>query len=786
MHSQGQNLEVEKTQASPRACANSWTPSAAVLKLRADHEASRPALGAERAIHYTEFYKSCHEVSAPLRKAKALADHLSRRSIQICDGETIIGHHTEHRIGAICHVELAGVAMLADIFRFETRQTNPLYVNPTAKRKLAISVLPYWLTRNLAVKAFPFRKRMSYLRDQSVAARFVINEAGGVAHFLPNFEDVITQGTDGLRRRVQASLQQPGLSQREQDQLEANFISLGALEEFSDRYRELAASMGRRDIVEVLTNVPRRPPSNLREALQLIWFVQMIIQIESIDQGISLGRMDQYLYPLYLKEQAGGEFDPDGFRDLFCAFCLKLSEVIPLFSERLTEMFEGLPTGQAVTIGGIDAADKDASNELTFLLLDVIDQFKTRQPNWHARWSDQSDETYVARVFEVIGHGGGSPALYNDDVIIPSLGKRLDAPDELWNYATVGCVEPALPGISYTSSDAAIFNFARILETVLKQISEEGSPKIQIQTMPDVLEALEVELRAEVLSLKEYLEGIEYSNRDNHPVPFSSMMVEGCVESATDLTAGGARINASGIQAVGIADIANSLAAIDKLVFERGEISLAHLATACGQNFANDADLQAKLSSMDKFGNDKSRVDHFAGAMTKLFDTVISEHVNSRGGRWMSGLYSMTCHRSMGANTGALPSGRRAGEALADGISPTDGSDCLGPTASLNSVASLDPNHSPNGVNLNIKFDARTVKGPKGARLLTSLVEGYFDQGGMQVQINVLDPRVLLDAQQAPEKHRNLLVRISGYSAYFVDLSPAMQDEVIARTLQAA
>lgn len=783
-------METEQLNRKPVLHVETWTPSAAVIKLRAAHDASMPGLGAERAIHYTDFYKASRETSAAIRKAKALADHLSRRSIQICDGEMIVGHHTEHRIGAICYAELAGVLMLEDIFRFEARKTNPLHVDPASKRKLLSSVLPYWLSRNLAAKAFPFPKGMKYFREQFQADRFIITEAGGIAHFVPNFSDLIAQGTNGLRLRVKKVLESQNLTPDERNQLQANLISLDALESFSARYMRLAEREGRGDIVEILQHIPRRPASNLREALQMIWLFQMVIQIESLDQGISLGRLDQYLYPLYLKEVSSGTFDPDAFRDLFCTFCLKLSEVIPLFSDRLTEMFAGLPIGQALTLGGVNQEGADASNALTFLLLDVIDQFKTRQPNWHARLSTKSDDAYVSRVFEVIGRGGGSPALYNDDVIMPSLGERFDAKDRLWDYATVGCVELAIAGVSYTSSDAALFNFAKILENVLAQTQEKPARGKNgagnIRSMRDLLEALEDELRREIAALKDGLDAIERSNRSNHPVPFSSLTVEGCIEQACDLTAGGARINASGIQAVGLADLANSLAAIETLVFERREMSLFALAEACRQNFADDPDLKARLIGFDKFGGDKARVDFIARRMMALFDRVVSKNTNTRGGRWMPGVFSMTCHRSMGRKMGALPSGRLAGAPMADGIAPSDGSDCLGPTASLNSVAKLDPTHTPNGVNLNLKFDAETVRGRKGARLLESLIKGYFRQGGMQVQVNVLDHKVLLEAKTSPEKHRNLLVRISGYSAYFVDLTPDLQDEIIARTLQAA
>lgn len=314
-------------ESAPEPVSTSWQPSVALLKLRADHQASVPALGAERAIHYTEFYKANRISSPALRKARALADHLARRSIRIHPGEVIVGSHTEHRIGAICFAELAGVAMLEDIFRFPSRRTDPLHIDPAARRKLLFSVIPYWLSKNLAAQAFPLLKRLAYFRDQLAGKRFIITEAGGVAHFLPNYADLIGQGTEGLRTRIAKVMnRQPAWPKENRDQLEANLIALEALEAFADRYRKLAAELGRQDIVEVLDVVPRKPAATLRQALQMIWLFQMIIQIESLDQGISLGRLDQYLYPLYKKEVSDDSFDADAFRDDFCAFCLKLSD----------------------------------------------------------------------------------------------------------------------------------------------------------------------------------------------------------------------------------------------------------------------------------------------------------------------------------------------------------------------------------------------------------------------------------------------------------------------------
>ena len=781
---------------------SNWVPSEKIQHLLKDHNSSTPSLGAERAIHYTEFYKkeASKYPSAHIRRAECLAYHLQNRTINIYDDEIIIGSHTEHRIGAICHVELAGNFMLEDILKFENRPVNPLYVGSKNKRILVTKVFPYWLVRNLTAKSFPFLNGVKYITEQLNASLFIVNEAGGIAHFLPDFGELINLGTSGLRKKIETSFRIKTLAQPNIDTLNANLIALKALEDFAGCYRELAEDLGRKDLVAVLTNVPENPAGNLQEALQMIWFFQMIIQIESLDQGISLGRMDQYLYPLYKKEKAEGTFDEEAFKNQLCAFCLKLSEIIPLFSSRVTEYFGGLPTGQAITIGGINQKGKDATNELSYMLLEVMDKFRTRQPNWHARISKATNPLFTRAAMQVISNGGGSPALYNDDVIIDAMTKRGFPEARAWNYGTVGCVEPALPGESFTSSDAALFNLPLILELVLGQgdrlnksfqfelrKKRTGRKSLEsIRNIEELLEELQAEMKHHVKYLKYCLDHIEKANSKYFPTPFSSMTVKGCIESGQDLSGGGALFNASGIQGVGLADLANSVAAIADIVFDKKEATLKEIAKACGNNFKNAEMLRAKLLKVGKFGNDDKKVDGFANRLSLMFDDVISQNTNTRGGKWMPGYYSMTCHRGMGKHTAALPSGRLKGESLADGLAPTDGSDVLGPTAMLNSITSLNHKAFANGVNLNIKFNAETIQGESGITILEGLIGGYFEQGGMQSQINVLDPKVLLDAQQHPDKHRNLLVRISGYCAYFVDLTPEMQDEIIQRTLHSS
>jgi len=772
-----------------------WRPSECICKLADDHNSSTAGVGAERAIHYTEFYKKEAKKinSVQLINAHSLAYHLKHRTITIYDHEWIVGTHTEHRIGAICQIEKAGIAMLEDLFRFEKRETNPLYLAPQARWKLLISAIPYWLNRSIISRAFPFKQRIKFASEQLSGTWFTVNETGGIGHFLPDFESIIQLGTEGLREKVIAQQTAGDPSESESHFFEALLIALDAIENFAERYYMEAQRLGREDLLDLLTKSPRKPAETLREALQTIWFFQMIVQMESLDQGISLGRMDQYLLPLYLKEKESASFDADQIRDLIAAFCLKLSGVIPLFSSRATRLFSGLPSGQALTIGGTNCQGEDASNELTYIFLDVMDCFKTRQPNWHARISRNSKPAYLKRVTQVLANGGGSPALYNDDVIMPAMVRRGIPHEKVWNYATVGCVEPALQKESFTSSDAALFNLAINFELVLgngSRLSKEytgGRPWLSsIKSMDELFSLFEKQTGEKLDRLKYCLDAIEKVNAEHFPTPYSSMTIMGCIDSAKDLSRGGAPYNASGVQAVGVADVVNSLAVIDQLVFDKRLYSLEEIAQACADNFDGQELLRARAQKIAKFGNDSEASDYWAQRVTVMFDTLVSRYTNSRGGQWMPGFYSMTCHQVFGEQTSALPSGRYAGKPLADGLAPVDGSDILGPTASLNSVAKLDQERFANGINLNIKFDAETVAGEDGRVVLEALLKGYFSQGGMQVQINVLDQKVLEEAVADPENHRNLLVRISGYSAYFVDLTPEMQQEIIDRSCQNA
>ena len=395
------------------------------------------------------------------------------------------------------------------------------------------------------------------------------------------------------------------------------------------------------------------------------------------------------------------------------------------------------------------------------------------------------------RICAVLSTGSNSPALYGDETIIRTMtgnGYRLE---DARDYTAVGCVEPVCQGKSFSSTDAAIFNVPLMLEMALNggrrfgRVLRSGAGTMSVKkmkSMDDLTAAFEIQLKTMLERLVRDLQAVETANRKYHPTPLTSMLLDGCLERGACSTAGGARYNFSGIQCVAPVDTGDALRAVEKAVFQDRTTGLPALVAALRKNLPDER-LRAQLRGIEKFGNDCAEADRWTKYVIKTFArTLASLGNNTRGGAYVEGLYSVTAHEYFGRITGALPHGRRRGEPFASGISPASGMDRKGPTAVLNSVNGLDHTTAANGINFNLKFTPHTLRGEEGRRALGVLIETYFRRGGMQVQINVLDPAVLLEARGDPSRYPHLLVRVSGYSAYFNDLTPAMKDEIIRRS----
>jgi formate C-acetyltransferase len=770
-------------------------------------QGAKPGVCTERAMIWTRYFKAGEnrKKSPHIQIAEALTEVLKNKSLRIYADELIVGNYSSKRVGGAIYPELHGVPVIAEAHTFAKRKTNPLEMSNNELRQL-LSIVPFWLPRFLAMKLNTgFVKKLALIADQLTAKFYLINELGGVAHIAPDYQKLIAVGTEGIAVEA-AGFQKdtPGGSEA-WCFYEGVQIIAESLARFGERYAALAREIAAEEkelkrkaeletIAEVCRRVPRLGARNFHEALQSLFFAQIAVNLESLDNGICPGRMDQYLYPYYRTSLKDPSFSAQQAKELLAAFSIKMAEIIPVFSKPMMRFHGGMFNGQVVTVGGVDENGNDAANELSDLFLEIMDELRMRQPNFHARMHRSSPEAYRNKINRILASGSGSPALYNDEVIIEALCSHGYKTADARNYTAVGCVEPVCQGKSFSSTDAALLNVPIMLELALNEGRRFGSffrsgrktkPASRMKSMEDVREAFEGQLNFFVRRLIGDLHLVEKANHKEHPTPLSSMLLEGCLKSGRCSTGGGAVYNFSGIQCVGPADTGDALYAIDRAVFREPKMTLPGLVELMRKDIPDEKWL-LYLRGLEKFGNDEPEADGWTRYVIAAFDSALGGYTSARGGRYVTGLYSVTAHQYFGKITGALPHGRRRGESFASGIAPVNGMDRKGPTALLNSVNSIDFTRIANGVNFNLQFDQALLKGEKGASLLDALLKIYFERGGMQVQVNAFDPRILVEARNDPHKYPHLLVRVSGYSAYFNDLAPAMKEEIISRTVIAS
>ncbi|MBF0300652.1 MAG: hypothetical protein HQK51_18200 [Oligoflexia bacterium] len=540
-------------------------------------------------------------------------------------------------------------------------------------------------------------------------------------------------------------------------------------------------------VAETCANVPQRPAKTFREALQSSFFAMIALTLEVQEQGLSFGRIDQWTYPYYKADIENKRLTPEEAYELICCFTVKMSELNPAFPELGTKLYGGMMSGQGADFGGVDpATGEDATNELTYMFLDACG-LGMRQPNYHARISPTKSNTkYLNEISRLLCSGSPTPALFNDDVAIPLMQKTHNTSIEMArDYSIVGCMELVLSGNHFGDTDWALINIVRPLEVIVKD-----EKFITPSNMNDVVNYYKLHLNEQFENIVKDVWRLEKGLKE-FPTLLSDALIDGSMEKGLDVNNGGAFYNSGGVQAVGLADVSNSLAAIDHLVFQKKictweELKIALQCNFRGSGLVSEAplkkthdELRARCISSPKFGNDEELADYYADIVMKIFSQILDQYKNTRGGNFLAGYYSMTTHVVFGKKTGAIPSGRMAGEMFANGFSPTLGSEMKGPTAALNSIAKQTP--GANGTSTNIKFDIELMRGSEGIDLMRGIILGFFNRGGLQLQVNILDRAMLLDALSNPEKYRDLIVRVSGYCAYFNDLSPEMKKIIINR-----
>jgi pyruvate formate-lyase/glycerol dehydratase family glycyl radical enzyme len=764
--------------------------------IRKDLLGSQIELCPERAYLITEFFKHHNDKSEPVvvQKARALAYLLDNKKVTIFPGELIVGNAGTGRKSCILQPELASAFMAQELLWIDRRKTNPFKIPWRDRLRLVTRVIPYWLRWSMPSRMFPTRLRMAgYLKGQWRPTYYIINEAGGIGHFLPDYEKVIGLGIRGYIE---------SMTDMDSDLARAARIACEALERWALRFAGEAERMAwvetaekrigeLQEIARICRKVPREPAETFHEALQSLWLTHLAVMLESINSAVSFGRIDQYLYPYYQKDVDEGRLTRDEALELMLLFSAKAVEHVMLITETVAQYHGGFLIVQAAIVGGTDSVGEDVTNPFTYVMLDVMDRHRMRDPNFQARVHAGSPPEYLERALDIARKGWGAPALFNDGAVVAALTEHGYPVEVARDYGIVGCVEPSIPGKSFLSTDAGLFNMPICMELAMNRGRRWGGRTRSgaatadprgFESMDDVIEALRAQLDHQVDRMIEDFHLVEKGNMDYSPTPLSSMLVEGCLESGRDLTEGGATYNSSGIQGVGVADVADSLAALDKLVFRESRFTMGEVAEALRTDFEGREALRLELTRAPKFGNDDPLADGYADLAVRMFHDSLARHKSLRGGDYVPGFYSVTCHIAFGAVTGALPSGRNAGEPFGNGIGPSCGADRSGPTALLNSVSSLDSSLMPNGNALNLRFDPADLEGEKGVRVLEGLVKAFFERGGMELQLNVLDPKMLEDARAHPGKYPELVVRVAGYSAYFDDLPDSAKDEMIKRT----
>jgi len=755
----------------------------------------------ERALLVTEYFKNKKNRKKPMaiQKAEALSHILTNKSVKIYPDELIVGTTTSKRVAGPIYPELHGMAVMEDLLKFTSREVNPLEITKKERSEL-LRAMPFWLNKFLVYRSFKGLDLVNFLKDQLNPKFYLLNESGGIGHFVADYETLINIGIDGIKDKIRSEqLKQPANN----DFYEAMLISLNGVVEMAEKHSIKAFELAKKEkdtkreeellqIAENLKNAPKNPAKTFYEAVQSIWMLHTALFLEGLDNGISFGRMDHYLLPFYERDLEKGILTREKAKEILGALAIKSSEIIPVFNSEITNSHGGFLSGQGLTIGGIDKNDIDITNELSYIFLELMDEVRLRQPNYHARVHQNSPAAYKKKIMSNLSKGVNSPALFNDDVIIKSLQTIGFDDDDAKEYTTLGCVEINAPGKTLGSTDAALVNLPICLEMALnkgflynKKFFRKGAKTADpdsFKNIEDIKNAYQDQLQFIIDDVVKVLASVETGNKKYHPTPLTSSFIQGCIESGKDVTEGGAIYNLSGVQGVGVSDVGDSLYAINELVFKKKKYTIDQIVSALKTNFIGNKKLQQEMLNIDKFGNDIEEVDGFTSWVANTFYDSFNGKKNTRGGDFVAGYYSTTTHSNFGKKTGALPSGRAKGQTFTSGIAPMNGFDKKGPTACFNSIASIDYTRAHNGINVNAKFDNMILKGEQGENILENLLMTYFKKGGMQIQLNVLDSKMLIEAKDNPEKYPWLIVRVSGYSAYFNDLSPDMKEEIIQRS----
>lgn len=813
-----------------------------------------PVIESARAKLITESYKETEGEPIITRRAKAFAHILHNIPIIIRDNELIVGSSTIAPRGCQTFPEFSYEWLEAELDTVATRTADPFEIAEETKAELK-EADKYWKGKTTSELA------TSYMAPEAIKAiehniftpgNYFYN---GVGHVTVKYWEVLETGFEGIMEKAQKELDGcsvgDGNYARKSHFLEAVILSCKAVIDYAGRYAKLAQEMAAQTsdpvrkqelfvIAENCSRVPAKGAQNFYEACQSFWFVQQLLQMESSGHSISPGRFDQYMYPYYKKDMEAGTITREFAQELMDCIWIKLNDLNKCRDAASAEGFAGYSLFQNLIAGGQNKEGEDVTNDLSVMCIQASMHVHLPAPSLSVRVWNGSPHEFLIKAAELTRTGIGLPAYYNDEVIIPALQNRGLSLEDAREYNIIGCVEPQKAGKTEGWHDAAFFNMCRPLELVFSNGMDKGEmvgiptgDVTQMKTFDEFFDAYKKQMEYCISLLVNADNAIDVAHAERCPLPFLSCMIDDCLKEGKSVQEGGAVYNFTGPQGFGIANMADGLFAIRKLVYEDKKVSMKELKEALAWNYDKGLDAQSAgdmtemimkamqkagrnvdastaegllktfmgmkpgeqktqrfkeihdmIDEVPKFGNDIPEVDYFAREVAYTYTKPLQKYNNPRGGKFQAGLYPVSANVPLGGQTGATPDGRYAHTPVADGVSPSAGKDVKGPTAAATSVSRLDHFIVSNGTLFNQKFHPSALSGREGLEKFVALIRGYFDQKGMHMQFNVVDRQTLLDAQEHPEKYKHLVVRVAGYSALFTTLSRSLQDDIIRRTEQ--
>ena len=813
-----------------------------------------PVIESARAKLITESYKETEGEPIITRRAKAFAHILHNIPIIIRDNELIVGSSTIAPRGCQTFPEFSYEWLEAELDTVATRTADPFEIAEETKAELK-EADKYWKGKTTSELA------TSYMAPEAIKAiehniftpgNYFYN---GVGHVTVKYWEVLETGFEGIMEKAQKELDGcsvgDGNYARKSHFLEAVILSCKAVIDYAGRYAKLAQEMAAQTsdpvrkqellvIAENCSRVPAKGAQNFYEACQSFWFVQQLLQMESSGHSISPGRFDQYMYPYYKKDMEAGTITREFAQELMDCIWVKLNDLNKCRDAASAEGFAGYSLFQNLIAGGQNKEGEDVTNDLSVMCIQASMHVHLPAPSLSVRVWNGSPHEFLIKAAELTRTGIGLPAYYNDEVIIPALQNRGLSLEDAREYNIIGCVEPQKAGKTEGWHDAAFFNMCRPLELVFSNGMDKGEmvgiptgDVTQMKTFDEFFNAYKKQMEYCISLLVNADNAIDVAHAERCPLPFLSCMIDDCLKEGKSVQEGGAVYNFTGPQGFGIANMADGLFAIRKLVYEDKKVSMKELKEALAWNYDKGLDAQSAgdmtemimkamqkagrnvdastaegllktfmgmkpgeqktqrfkeihdmIDEVPKFGNDIPEVDYFAREVAYTYSKPLQKYNNPRGGKFQAGLYPVSANVPLGGQTGATPDGRYAHTPVADGVSPSAGKDVKGPTAAATSVSRLDHFIVSNGTLFNQKFHPSALSGREGLEKFVALIRGYFDQKGMHMQFNVVDRQTLLDAQEHPEKYKHLVVRVAGYSALFTTLSRSLQDDIIRRTEQ--